>query len=74
MSVDLRKLAAEVVGRAALEERFGPPPISTLDAVLLEKSASADEELLRVAATLSTGDTLKVYEDLGGSYSPKVRE
>jgi hypothetical protein len=71
---DLRKSAAEVVGRAALEERFGPPPISALDAVLLEKSASADKELLGVAAMLSTGKTLELYEGLGGSYSPKVRE
>jgi hypothetical protein len=71
---DLRKLAAEVVGRDALEERFGPPAISAVDAVLLEKSASADPELLAIAEGLGTGDPLKVYEGLGGSYSPKVRE
>jgi hypothetical protein len=71
---DLRKLAAEVVGRAALEERFGSPRISTLDEVLLRKTASADHELLKVAAALSTGNTLNVYENLGGSYSSKVRE
>lgn len=71
---DLRKLAADVVGRAALEERFGPPRISALDAILLEKAASADPELLKVAATFDTGKTLGVYEDLGGSYSSKVRE
>jgi hypothetical protein len=71
---DLRKIAAEVVGRAALEERFGPPRLSTLDNILLHKAASADPELLRVAATFNTGRTLHVYEDLGGSYSPKARE
>ena len=71
---DLRKSAAEVVGRTALVERFGPPPVSALDAVLLEKSASADKELLGVAAMLSTGGILELYEGLGGSYSPKVRE
>lgn len=71
---DLRKLAADVVGRAALEERFGSPRICALDAILLEKSAAADPELLKVAATFDTGKTLNVYEDLGGSYSSKVRE
>jgi hypothetical protein len=71
---DLRKLAAEVVGRAALEERFGPPRLSAVDAVLLQKSASADPELLKVAAMFDTGDTLNVYESLGGSYASKVRE
>ncbi len=53
---NLRSLAAEVVGRAALEERFGPPHLSALDAVLLEKSAAADPELLKVAATFDTGN------------------
>jgi hypothetical protein len=70
----LRKLAADVVGRAALEERFGPPRLSAVDAVLLHKSASADPELLQVAAMFNTGDTLNVYESLGGSYASKVRE
>lgn len=72
--VDLRKLAADVMGRAALEERFGPAHISAVDAVLLQKSASADPELLRVAAAFDTGKTMDVYEDLGGSYASKVRE
>jgi len=72
---DLRKLAADVVGRAALEERFGSPRVSALDALLLQKSASADHELLRVAATLDPSKkTMNVYEDLGGSYASKVRE
>lgn len=65
---NLRSLAAEVVGRAALEERFGPPHLSALDAVLLEKSAATDPELLKVAATFDTGKTLDVYEKLGGKY------
>jgi hypothetical protein len=71
---DLRKLAADVVGQAALEERFGPLRVSALDNILLHKAASADPELLRVAATFNTGRTLTVYEDLGGGYSPKARE
>jgi hypothetical protein len=68
---DLRKLAAEVVGRDALEERFGHPRLSAVDIVLLHKQASADPELLRVATALNTGKTLDVYETLGGSYSSR---
>jgi len=68
---DLRKLAAEVVGRAALEERFGPAPMSALDAVLLTKVAGADPELLKVAETLP-GSLLENYEKLGGEYKTAV--
>lgn len=71
---DLRKLAAEVVGRAALEERFGPPRVSAIDAILLQKQASADPDLLKVAAAFNTGKTLNVYEVLGGEYSTGARE
>ena len=71
---DLRKLAAEVVGRDALEERFGTPRLSALDEVLLHKQAGADPELLKVAAAFDTGKTLDVYEKLGGSYSSQVKE
>ena len=71
---DLRKLAAEVLGSAALEERFGSKASSALDAILLEKQASTDPELMKVAASFDTGKTLDVYEGLGGSYSSKVRE
>jgi hypothetical protein len=71
---DLRKIAADIVGRDALEERFGPPRVSALDAVLLHKMASVDPDLLRVAAALGTGKTLDVYESLGGDYSAKARE
>jgi hypothetical protein len=71
---DLRKLAADVIGRAALEERFAEPRLSALDAVLLQKTASADPELLKVASAFNTGKTLNVYETLGGSYSSQVKE
>ena len=64
---DLRKLAADIVGRAALEERFGPAPVSALDAVLLTKSAGADPELLKVAETLP-GSLLENYAKLGGKF------
>jgi hypothetical protein len=68
MDVDLRKLAADVVGRTALEERFGQRQLSALDAVTLEKISRADHELLKVAAQLSDGNILKTYEELGGEY------
>lgn len=73
--VDLRKIAADVVGRAALNERFGSPPsISAVDSVLLHKVASADRELLKVAASFEGGNSMQVYEDLGGSYASTVKE
>lgn len=65
---DLRKLAADIVGRTALEERFGQRQLSALDAVTLEKISRADHELLKVAAQLSDGNILKTYEELGGKY------
>ena len=71
MSIDLRKMAAEIVGRDALDARFGPPSLSTLDQMLLLKAASADLELLQVAATLGAGRTMQAYEKLGGKYSEK---
>ena len=63
MEQDLRKLAADVVGRAAFEERFGSPRLSALDAVLQQKTASADAELLA-----AVNGSLAVYESLGGKY------
>ena len=71
---DLRKLAAAVVGRAALQEWFGPAQLSAVDAVLVQKMAGADRELFRVAATFDTGKTLNVYEALGGTYAPQAKE
>ena len=65
---DLRKLAAEIVGKAALEEWFGTPTLSALDQVTLHKLASADQELLKVAASFGSENILKVYEELGGQY------
>jgi hypothetical protein len=65
---DLRKLAAEVVGKAALEEWFGEKRLSALDQVTLHKLASADQELLAVAASFGSENILKVYEELGGQY------
>ena len=69
-----RKLAADLVGRSALDERFGPPQLSALDSVLLKKAASADPALLKVAATFDTGNPLDTYEAFGGSYSSAVKE
>jgi len=70
----LRKIAAEIVGRAALEERFGSPRLSAVDAVLLQKMASADRDLLRVAATFNTGHALRTYEELGGGFDAGKRD
>lgn len=69
MDIDLRKLAAEVLGRAALEERFASRQLSALDAVLLQKQAGMDHELAAVAATINPDSVLNVYERIGGSYS-----
>lgn len=74
MEVDLRKLAADVVGRAALEERFAPRQLSAVDSILLQKQASMDPELAKVAAAFNTGSIHDVYERIGGSYSSKARE
>jgi hypothetical protein len=71
---ELRKLAAEVLGRAALEERFAHPRLSAVDIVLLHKQACADPELLKVAASLEGRNSMRVYEELGGSYSSQVKE
>jgi hypothetical protein len=68
---DLRKLAADVLGRAALEERFGHPRLSAVDIVLLHKTACADQELLKVAVSLGGRSSLRVYENLGGTYETK---
>jgi hypothetical protein len=66
---DLRKLAADVLGRAALEERFGHPRLSAVDIVLLHKTACADQELLKVAVSLGGRSSLRVHEELGGKYA-----
>jgi hypothetical protein len=66
MEADLRKLAADIVGRGHLEERFGTPRLSAVDIVLLHKMASADQELLAIAGSLSN------YEKLGGEYKAAV--
>ena len=49
MEVDLRKLAADVMGRAALEERFASRQLSAVDSILLQKQASTDPALIKVA-------------------------
>ena len=70
MDIDLRKLAAETIGRAALAERaVVERPLSGVDALALDKIAGADLELLKVARTLDPNNVLKVYESLGGSYT-----
>ena len=65
--VDLRKLATEVFGTAALEERFAPRGPAAVDVVLAQKLAGMDLELVQVAATFDTGQTSQVYDSLGGN-------
>jgi len=74
MDIDLRKLAAEVIGRPAIAERGASVPLSAVDAMALQKMSGADFELLRVAETISPDNVLKVYESLGGSYTAPVKE
>lgn len=64
----IRKIAAVRAGQRALEERFGSPKLAAVDAVLLHKAASADRELLGVAAALRPDDPLAMYENLGGAF------
>jgi hypothetical protein len=74
---EIRRRAAVEVGRLALEERFGPPKLAAVDAILIQKSAAAiktDSELLKVAAAIRPGDPLAAYEELGGTYSPRVED
>jgi hypothetical protein len=76
MDIDLRKLAADTIGRAALAERGSvvERPLSGVDAIALDKIAGADVELLKIAESISPNDVLKVYESLGGSYTAPVKE
>jgi hypothetical protein len=66
----IRKTAAVEQGEKYLEERFGHKTFSPLSTLGLKKAASAaDPSLLRIAAQLSEGgDTLEMYELLGGKY------
>jgi hypothetical protein len=75
MSIDLRKLAAETLGRSAFSERsVGLEQLAGVDAIALHKLAAADPELMKVAETLNPSNILKVYESLGGSYTAPVKE
>lgn len=68
MDIDLRKLAAETFGPSVFTgESEGRA--SGVDLLLVEKIASADPELLKVAATLNPENITEVYERLGGSYT-----
>ena len=66
----IRKTAAVEQGEKYLEERFGTKAHSPLATISLKKAASAaDPRLLRIAAQVSgAGDTLEMYELLGGKY------
>lgn len=70
----IRKIAARQAGERALEERFGHPKVAAVDAVLLQRAAAADQELLKVAAALRPDAPMAAYEDLGGAYFQKVED
>ncbi len=69
----IRKLAALENGRRFIAERdqvdFNPVVVARM-----QKAAQADQELLKIAAWSSTGDSLEMYELLGGTFEdPPVR-
>jgi hypothetical protein len=65
----LRKLAYIEQGRQVLEKTFGPPELELYPRIGLLKAAGADMELMKIAARLSTPETLlETYEALGGTY------
>lgn len=66
---EIRKIAAVQAGERAMQERFSPVKLSAVDAVLLHKAASADRQLLGIAAALRPDDPLAAYENLGGTYT-----
>lgn len=70
MSDDLRNLAADLFGR----NYFAPKQASAIDAILLEKQASTDPELIAVAAALDPSNVLRTYEKLGGTYAGAARD
>jgi hypothetical protein len=66
MNVELiRKVASRDNGQRYLEERFAEKQICPYAVINLQKAASADVELLKIAAWLE-GDALENYELLGG--------
>jgi len=71
---DLRKHAANTLGRSVLQERFGAAKLCAVDVEMLQKLANTDQDLLKVAATLDSNQTLNAHETLGGGYSSQVRE
>lgn len=75
MDIDLRKLAAETIGRSSFEERSGGlARLAGVDAITLQKLAGADLELLKIAESINPNDVLNVYESLGGGYTAPVKE
>jgi len=65
----IRKQASLETGRLFLEERFGAPPVSAVQQVLLHKAAAADQELLAIAVAVRPDAPLAAYEELGGRYN-----
>lgn len=62
----IRKCASLENGKRFLEERFSPSNFDSMVVTRLQKAAEADVRLLKIAAWLDAGDSLDVYEALGG--------
>jgi len=63
----VRKKASLELGRKQLQD----PVPDAAAVVLLQKAATADQELLKIASRLP-GDTLENYEELGGTFSKEA--
>lgn len=61
----IRKLASLETGRQYLQEEAG---MSTLEELEISKMASAADPMLLKIASRLPGNTLEVYEALGGKY------
>lgn len=63
----IRKCASLENGKRFLEEKFSPSNFDSMVVTRLQKAAEADVGLLKIAAWLDAGDSLEVYEALGGT-------
>jgi hypothetical protein len=63
----IRKLAGFEEGKRYLKARF-EPEVNSLSEVYLHKAASAEDTELLFLASKLPGNTLDVYESLGGGF------
>jgi hypothetical protein len=60
-------------GALAFKELTQPAAIDPAAVVLMQKAASADPELFKIALEFSPGDPFAMYETLGGDYKKSVQ-